>query len=171
MRKIRLVEVIRKKYPGLSFKKAFFILQEIRRRNDGTLIGLKFSQFKRLLLKIQKKRWSQAKERKTIVLKKTRALNKTCPICFRFFARKSARDIHVKIIHDKTLVTKKVASSIFACSQCNQKYSHEVSLKRHAESHKYVKADISCDVCGKTFTRKDNLWRHREKVHKLLNKC
>ena len=24
-------------------------------------------------------------------------------------------------------------------------------------------------MCGKTFTRKDNLWRHREKVHKLLN--
>ena len=169
MKKIRLVDVIRKKYPGLSGRQAFSILQDMRRKNNGTLMGMKFSKFKRLLLKIQRERWSQAKEMENIALKKTRALNKTCLICYRFFVTKASRDMHVKIVHEKTHVTKKVDSSTFACSQCDKKYSHEVLLKRHSEIHKDVKVDISCDLCGKIFTRKDNLWRHREMVLKLLN--
>ena len=69
MKKIRLVDVIRKKYPGLSGRQAFSILQDMRRRNNGTLMGMKFSKFKRLLLKIRRERWSQAKEMEKYCIK------------------------------------------------------------------------------------------------------
>ena len=28
--------------------------------------------------------------------------------------------------------------------------------------------NIACDKCSKTFTRKDNLWKHRERIHGLF---
>lgn len=168
-KKIRLVNLIRRRYPGLTPKLAISILHEIKRRNNDELRGLKLSKFKRLLTKIQRERWSKAKERERIALRKARALAKTCPICYRFFVRRKSRDMHVKIVHERTFIPKKVISSTFSCSQCDKKYSHEVSLKRHAEIHKESKQNVSCDDCDKTFTRKDNLWRHREKVHGLLN--
>ena len=167
--KIRLVNLIQKKYPGLSYKQAFLILKEIKMRNKGTLIGMKFRMFKRLLTKIQRERWSEAKEREKTTLQKARALSKTCPICYKFFIRRKSRDMHIKIIHEKTFIPKKVDSATFACSQCDKKYCHEVSLKRHAKTHNNAQQKFSCDDCDKTFTRKDNLWRHRERIHKLLH--
>ena len=80
----------------------FYRIWGLRMRNNGKLMGMNFSKFKRLLLKIQWERWSQAKEMENIALKKTRALNKTCLICYKFFVTKASRDMHVKIDHEKT---------------------------------------------------------------------
>ena len=60
--------------------------------------------------------------------------------------------MHVKIMHEKTIKTKKV-----------------VSLKRHIQSHKELKESITCDQCSKTVTRRDNYWKHRERIHRLQN--
>ena len=102
-------------------------------------------------------------------MNKTRKLNKTCPICYKLFRQKHARNMHVNIMHEKTIKTKKVGSSSLECSECSNKFAHKVSLKRHIKSHKGLKESITCDKCSKTFTRRDNYWKHRERIHRLQN--
>jgi hypothetical protein len=57
------------------------------------------------------------------------------------------------------------------CPECNEKFSHQISLKRHMKQHatdlKYFQC--SADKCEFKTLRKDNLWRHRRKVHILFN--
>ena len=47
------------------------------------------------------------------------------------------------------------------CPHCDCKFT-----KRHlAEVHLKVTKKYQCDRCDKTFTRKENLWRHMNNIH------
>ena len=117
-------------------------LREVKERNNLRLLGLWMKRFRRVFNKIHKERCQRAKG-KWRILNKTRKLNKTYPICYKLLRQKHARDMNVKIMHEKTIKTKKVGSS--------------------SES-------ITFDKCSsKTFTRKDNYWKHRERFHRLQN--
>ena len=77
--------------------------------------------------------------------------------------------MHVKIVHEKTVSSRKIPSGLFKCSECSANFSHRVSLVRHENSFKNSSSSNECDKCDKTFTRRDNLWKHRERVHGLHN--
>lgn len=161
--KLQLLKMIRKKVGHISWNETVQILVEIRKRNGGKLIGLKLSKFFSLISEIQAERNSGLAGTRSFKLI-------TCPICFKNFSTKSSRDVHKKIIHLKTMKTKKVQSSCFPCAHCGKIYSHQVSLKRHTlQVHDTNKKNFDCDDCNKSFNRKDNLWRHREMVHNLVN--
>ena len=90
-------------------------------------------------------------------------------VCFKLFRDKYGRDRHVKIVHTRVMITKKIPAGLFNCSECEATFSHQVSLKRHEKSHRNSDESLNCDKCDKTFTRKDNYWNHRERIHGLLN--
>ena len=168
-KKIRLVTLMLNKYPGLSRKKAMSILREMKQRNKGTLIGLKVKKFQSLFSKIHKERIQQAEKERRAEIIRIRRHNKTCPICYKLFRQKYGKDRHIKMVHEKKSFAKKKRPATYTCKVCGKKYAHEVSLNRHAKSHKESEVSIACEECGKTFTRRDNFWKHRERVHNLVN--
>ena len=45
---------------------------------------------------------------------------------------------------------------VYPCEEGGKVFKTESGLKRHQKSHKEVK-ELSCEHCGKTFNRKENL--------------
>ena len=82
----------------------------------------------------------------------------TCGVREDDFSRRSYFDNHVKL-HDNTNVlafNEHVRSYHFRelpCSQCDQKFTANVALKRHMRIHNKSSDNFPCDVCSKTFSR------------------
>ena len=171
--KVRLVEMVRQDHPQIAYGQVVSILKEIRNQNNGTLTGMSIRVIKQQFVKLKKKRNIQDNQDMKNELRKIKldksCMNRTCPYCFRLFCETHSRDAHVKIIHRHHVKQKKIAAGSFRCQECGEKYAHEVSLKRHVKSHSKSSACHVCKLCKKAFTRKDNLWRHEEKIHRLLN--
>ena len=47
-------------------------------------------------------------------------------------------------------------------------FSNSGNAKRHLRMHRETLPSFSCSVCGKSFNRKDNLVKHKERLHKLF---
>ena len=54
------------------------------------------------------------------------------------------------------------------CPECQKVFSNSISLKRHIKEHENNENYFQCADCEFKTLRKDNLWRHRGKVHKLF---
>ncbi|CAG7726552.1 unnamed protein product, partial [Allacma fusca] len=52
--------------------------------------------------------------------------------------------------------------TLFQCSKCNIKFRSPKNLARHLKSHDN---QFSCDVCGRNFSQKFSLKRHKNRVH------
>lgn len=52
----------------------------------------------------------------------------------------------------------------FDCHLCDKSFKHNFHLIRHIRSHSGLKPFI-CDICGKTFVRRDNCRDHARRVH------
>lgn len=64
----------------------------------------------------------------------------------------------------------KVEGNLFRCSVCSRTYTHISNFCRHfITTHKGVKQEVPCPICGKLFTRKDNMVTHTKMVHRLMN--
>ena len=98
-------------------------------------------------------------------------LEATCPFCFKRFVEKFSRDRHIKNMHSKQPVirVRKSVGKALECSTCRNTFYNEANLKRHLRLHAENPLDCPCNFCGKKFTRKDNLFRHRERLHNLFN--
>lgn len=60
----------------------------------------------------------------------------------------------------------KEAGNLFRCSVCSRTYTHISNFCRHfITTHKGVKQEVPCPICGKLFTRKDNMVTHTKMVH------
>ena len=52
------------------------------------------------------------------------------------------------------------------CYTCGQTFSRKYNLQRHIDNvHKHITSE-KCETCDKIFTRKDNLTQHIKRVHK-----
>ena len=73
---------------------------------------------------------------------------------------------------DKPIPTKSVeelADTEFKCTKCEKVFKHKTSLKRHLKQHEAELDGFVCDICNSKFTREDNLYKHRGRIHGLFN--
>ena len=57
----------------------------------------------------------------------------------------------------------------FSCEYCGKLFIHLSKLKRHLPQHTDERA-FKCDICEKSFKRKDTMQEHRMVVH-MKNEC
>ena len=61
---------------------------------------------------------------------------------------------------------KAISSKKWKCAVCGKEFKHKVSLERHTKyNHGSSSEGISCDMCDLIFTRTDNLYVHKRKIH------
>merc|ERR1719318_1776448 len=99
----------------------------------------------------------------TSVLEKKleKRLNLKCPHCNRCFKYEFSREYHVERRHKEDKLEE------YCCTVCKRVFKMETSLKRHMVSHE--PAPFSCKYCDVKVSRRDNLKKHIERAHKLLN--
>ena len=73
-----------------------------------------------------------------------------CDTCGKIYPNLIALNEHVRVYHGKE----------HPCTQCEKKFATSNLLKRHMVIHT-SNNKFSCDSCTKTFTRFDNLRRHK----------
>ena len=110
------------------------------------------------------------REKKTLESLERERLKATCPFCFKIFIEKFSRDRHINNKHRKQPISRVRKSFGYAteCSICRKTFYNATNLKRHLRLHAENPQNFPCDICEKKFTRKDSLFRHRERVHKLF---
>ena len=55
------------------------------------------------------------------------------------------------------------------CPECDNIFSHEISMKRHLKHHAKDLKYFQCDECDFKTLRRDNLTKHRRNKHKAFN--
>ena len=81
--------------------------------------------------------------------------NHVCLYCGKYTTRK---DNHKRHIQNCVGNQKKLAKE-FECKTCNIVFSRRGNLEKHATTHQ--KPLLSCQMCGKQYSREDNLKRNQ----------
>ena len=95
--------------------------------------------------------------------------NKKCPKCERHFKYDFSVKYHIERFHSQESNVGDTETTELRCNLCDKSFKHKVSLDRHKNSHDDEKESFDCDRCASKFTRKDNLTKHRQRMHKLVN--
>ena len=162
-----LANLVQRKHPGYSRKDAFELIKSVRNANGGKLVGLKMGRFFRIAKDISRRNAAKLREKKKQEHSESSRLKRTCPFCFKIFIEMFSRDRHIKIMHSKQVRVRKLRRAL-KCSKCIKTFYDEANLKRHLKIHEENPTVFQCSICGNSFTRKDNLYRHRERVHNLV---
>ena len=85
---LKLIAVVKRKFPGLSFQEATAIIVRVKRINGGVLKGLKMVEFMKFVGKAVKELVNEEKHNDKEERRKESRRNKTCPICFVVFSKK-----------------------------------------------------------------------------------
>ena len=97
-------------------------------------------------------------------------LTSTCPLCFIIFCDKFTRNRHIRIVHEDQPKVENNMTELpkneVKCPQCKKMFKHGISLRTHIKQHETNSETFICSDCSKKFTRKDNLFKHRERIHK-----
>ena len=164
---LKLVDIILKHHSCLNKREAYSMIWKVRQVNGGKLVGLKQSKFLKIVSDIMKERDDNERKKKKKEKEFACRLKRTCPFCFRWFIEKFSRDRHINIHHKKANIRSKPARELFKCSICGKVFTHKTSQVRHTKTHEKKVVQFSCDQCEKIFSRKDNLFQHRERIHGL----
>ncbi|XP_076319245.1 zinc finger protein PLAGL1-like [Tachypleus tridentatus] len=79
-----------------------------------------------------------------------------CSICERCFHRKDHLKNHLQVHNPNKIV--------HSCRFCNKKYTSTLSYRKHQALHAAEAGDLSCQLCGREFQRKEEIMYHL-KVH------
>ena len=80
-----------------------------------------------------------------------------CKLCTKIFTRSGQCKEHLLLVHE--------LGSIFVCKVCKKKVVGKVNIRAHMITHDKV---LSCDVCGKGFSKSEYLKTHFLKVHSSM---
>ena len=100
--------------------------------------------------------------------KNVEGFNKKCPYCKRYFKYEFSREDHVKRFHCD-IDLEEGAATEYTCDICKTLFKHRISLKRHMILHSEKPVEFSCDHCALKFTRKDNLNKHKQRIHMMVS--
>jgi len=166
-----LANLIQRKHPGYTRKEAFELIRSVRRENGGKIVGLKIKQFFKIAKDIVRRDMTKPKEKIKVEHLERLKLEATCPFCYKIFVEKFSCDRHINNMHSKqpAFIVRKSFGKAKECASCKKTFYNDANLKRHLRLHTENPPDFPCDVCGKKYTRKDNLFRHRERVHRMFN--
>ena len=78
-----------------------------------------------------------------------------CNLCDSVFEWKESLKKHIQMKHGES------GPQIFPCLQCDYKTTDKSNLNKHIKN-KHGKAEYKCDICNKTFNRKDNIMKHKK---------
>lgn len=89
----------------------------------------------------------------------------SCPICARTFRETSARNKHVRSVHQKI--------RDYACQTCGQRFAEKSNLRKHVQARHRDERPHACKQCPKRFHFTDGLARHVRNCHLELRpyKC
>ena len=180
----RLVQIVKKRYPGITLENAYLIVAKMRKANNDSLTGMKMS----TLLVLMKKEVSESKKDiKEQVEQERIARNKrnaTCPLCYRMFSGKDACNRHIRGLHSESGEAVRVSSQNKArdregydrkCPHCSRYFKFEFSRKYHVKTFhsKIESADSTehkCTLCEKLFNHRISLKRHMKSHSEKLVK-
>lgn len=87
-----------------------------------------------------------------------------CGICGKSFTQSSARNGHVKRIHNEGGAPNIEAERKHRCGVCAKAFFQKSKLVRHFRVHTGERP-FGCDICGRTFRQKTTLTVHVRNVH------
>lgn len=181
--KAKLRQILKRYYPGFASEDLDEASTHVLAARGGTLVGLTYRKLFILMKPFLHKRAEVNKQ----IVKKERLdklkMDATCPFCFSRFIEKFSRDRHIKLMHsdvggdannllddNESDTTRKVKTEKpEKCTKCDKMFRHKISLQRHMRVHEDTPESFPCGDCSKSFTRKDNMFKHRERVHNLTN--
>lgn len=84
----------------------------------------------------------------------------------------SSKGVRKKKIIEENRKKKKSHHDKYTCSICSKLFKHCDSFNKHLRSHlkpeNIVFFSFKCDICNKTFSKKQNMTTHRALIHGLL---
>lgn len=83
-----------------------------------------------------------------------------CPICGNSYTNNSCLTNHMKIHESPASLNGADTRTLHECSDCGKKFTRKDHMQRHKNSHSGIRP-FQCDICLKSFSRKDNLVKHR----------
>jgi len=94
-----------------------------------------------------------------------------CQICGKDFRSKQAVCTHIGMSH-RGMTIKRVKESSFKCDLCDKTYTRRETLKAHKiRVHSYAKTSFPCTVCDKTYESRKGLFYHLRKFHVQCKHC
>ena len=58
---------------------------------------------------------------------------------------------------------------VYQCNECNKMFYKRCGLRKHILQCHTFEANVTCNVCQKTFSNKNKLWTHNYGVHRKEN--
>ena len=108
-------------------------------------------------------------EASNLTKKLEEGFKKKCPYCKRYFKYEFSRESHVKRFHHSDNNKEEDEMEENCCDVCNKVFVHKISLKRHMDVHSQEPVLFSCKYCDVKMSRKDNLSKHTERIHLLVD--
>jgi len=189
----KLVYFLKQKLGSIHDTDAVEIIKKISEKNSGKLLGMKRKRLLQLAKPLWKPKLKEIIAENKLEYEKEKEEkdrnSRTCTVCFMLLTSKQAMKRHIVNVHQaKNFECEKcekkfnsqesldmhMISSLFekdkhVCKTCSKEYKHKKDLDRHTRIHDEESSivNISCDECGKVFTRKSNLYKHRGRKHGL----
>lgn len=88
----------------------------------------------------------------------------SCPICGKTFRQSSAKNAHVKIVHNEAGALSVRPEPKNKCNVCGKAFWQKSKLVRHFRVHTGERP-FACDICDRTYRQKAALTVHVKNVH------
>jgi len=96
--------------------------------------------------------------------------HQTCSVFFSlsgYISRAETDTFIGKEVIDQPALLGNPTLNLWRCKICNHGFATQSLVRRHMSIHTGAKP-YKCDVCGNSFSRKDNLKMHRATVHRTM---